>query len=139
MFSQIITSFAISAFNDLYFLKFNKGLFFAPKVFILCKKSIWPRGLGTMNFDSVAIMQVFRLYCNYAGGSFYYSYVGGSFCCNHACHCFCCSHSVITVCSTYVSGSLCIDYVGDNFYCIYAGGSLCCNYAGGTFCSAKLL
>ena len=53
---------------------------------------------------SIAIIQVLRLHCNYAGGSFYYSYVGGYFCCNHAGDCFCCSHSVITFCSSHVSG-----------------------------------
>ena len=30
--------------------------------------------------SSVAIMQVLRLYCSHAGGSFYYRYVGESFC-----------------------------------------------------------
>ena len=81
---------------------------------------------------SVAIMQVLRLYCNYAGGSFYYIYVGGSFCCNHVCECFCCNHSVITFCSTYVSGSLCIDYVGDNFFVF-----MLFFFVDGTFCSVK--
>ena len=72
---------------------------------------------------SVAIMQILRLYCNYAGGTFCYSYVGGSFCCNHACDCFCCSYSVRSFCSTYASDSFIIEYVGDNIYCIYADGS----------------
>ena len=40
---------------------------------------------------SVAIMQVLRFNCNYAGGTFYYSYVGGSFCCNYAGDCLCCN------------------------------------------------
>ena len=31
----------------------------------------------------VAIMQVLRFYCSYAGGTFCYSYVGGCFCCNY--------------------------------------------------------
>ena len=33
------------------------------------------------NVASVAITQIWRLYYNYAGGTFYYSYVDGSFCC----------------------------------------------------------
>ena len=36
----------------------------------------------------VAIMQVLRFHCNYAGGTFLYSYVGGSFYCNYADDCF---------------------------------------------------
>ena len=51
--------FVISAFHVLYFLKFNKGLFLAPKVFILCKKAQWPRGPGAMNFD------ISTLHCNF--------------------------------------------------------------------------
>ena len=38
LFSQTMM-FAISAFHVLYFLIFNKGLFLALKVFILCKKA----------------------------------------------------------------------------------------------------
>ena len=41
----------ISFLHSLLFFKFNKGLFLAPKVFILCKKAQWPRGPGAMNFD----------------------------------------------------------------------------------------
>ena len=33
---------------------------------------------------SVAIIQVLRFYCNYAGGTFCYIYLDGSFCCNYA-------------------------------------------------------
>ena len=73
----------------------------------------------------VAVMQVLRFYCSYAGGTFCYSYVGGSFCCNHAGDCFCCNYAVRSFCSTYAGDSLCSKYVGDNFYCNYAGESLC--------------
>ena len=75
---------------------------------------------------SVALIQILRFYCKYAGGTFCYSYVGGSFCCNHADDCFCCSYAVRSFCSKYE---------GNNFYCNYAGGSLCCNCADGIFCS----
>ena len=99
---------------------------------------------------SVAIMQVLRFYCSYAGGTFCYSYVGGSFCCKH--NCFCCNYAVISVSSSYADDSLCREYVGDNFYCDYAsvslleimqvvfsamhGGRDCfyCNYAGDSPC-----
>ena len=37
---------------------------------------------------SVAVIQVLRFHCNYAGGTFFYSYVGESFCCNYAGDCF---------------------------------------------------
>ena len=64
---------------------------------------------------SVAIIQVLRCYCNYAGGTFCYSYVGGSFCCNYA---------VSSFCISYEGGSFCNKYVGDTFYCNYAGEGL---------------
>ena len=72
----------------------------------------------------VVIMQVLRLYCNYAGSTFCYSYVGRFFCCNHGCDCFCYNCAVRRFCSTYASDSFCIKYMSVKFYCIYAGGNV---------------
>ena len=87
---------------------------------------------------SVAIMQVLRLYCNCANGTFFKVVLLGLP--------VAIMHVNVSVAiiqlelpgSTYACDSFCIKYMGDNFYCIYAGGGLCCIYAGGTFCSGQL-
>ena len=85
---------------------------------------------------SVAVMQVLRFNCNYAGGTFYYSYVGGSFSCNYAGDCFVAIRQLeVSAALMHAGYSFQSEYVGDNFYCNYAGGSLCYNYADCNFCS----
>ena len=50
---------------------------------------------------SVAIMQILKFYCNYAGATFCYTHAGGSFCCNDAGDCFCCNLQ-LEVCAAFM-------------------------------------
>ena len=65
---------------------------------------------------SAAIIQVLRLYWNYAGGTFCYSYVLGSLFYNCAGDCFSYNYAVQGFCSTHADDTVWIEYVGDNFY-----------------------